>query len=56
MAMNLFQELAAGKRSQYRLEKRYLRKDGRMVWAHLTVSWFGTSMAISLSLIREREG
>jgi PAS domain S-box-containing protein len=38
MDMNLFQELAAGKRNQYRLEKRYLRKDGWMVWGHLTVS------------------
>jgi PAS domain S-box-containing protein len=38
MDMNLFHELAAGKRSHYRLEKRYLRKDGRVVWGHLTVS------------------
>jgi PAS domain S-box-containing protein len=31
-------ELAAGKRDMARLEKRYLRKDGRQLWAMLTVS------------------
>jgi PAS domain S-box-containing protein len=35
---DLFQELVAGKREHYRLEKRYLRKDRQMVWGHLTVS------------------
>lgn len=38
--MNLFQDLVAGKRNHYRLEKRYLRKDGHVVWGHLTVSMF----------------
>jgi PAS domain S-box-containing protein len=35
---NFLQELMAGKRDHYRMEKRYLRKDGRLVWARLTVS------------------
>jgi PAS domain S-box-containing protein len=34
----LFQELMAGRRDDYAMEKRYLRKDGRLVWAHLTAS------------------
>ena len=34
----LYQELLAGQRAQYQLEKRYLRKDGRVVWGRLTVS------------------
>jgi two-component system CheB/CheR fusion protein len=32
------QEVLAGTRRQYSLEKRYLRKDGTEVWANLTVS------------------
>ncbi len=34
----LFAEVAAGKRDHYQIEKRYVRKDSRIVWAHLTVS------------------
>lgn len=34
----LFQELIAGRRTQYQIEKRYVRKDGRSVVARLTVS------------------
>ncbi len=34
----LFQGLLAGKRDSYQIEKRYYRKDGRLVWARLTVS------------------
>jgi len=33
-----FQKLIAGQRDNYQLEKRYLRKDGEIVWANLTVS------------------
>ena len=29
---------AAGERDRYEMEKRYLHKDGRIVWAHLSVS------------------
>jgi len=31
-------EMLAGERDSYRVEKRYLRKDGRLVWGSLTVS------------------
>ena len=34
----LFNELVAGEREQYQMEKRYLRRDGEVFWGHLTVS------------------
>jgi PAS domain S-box-containing protein len=34
----LFTELVRGQRNQYQLEKRYYRKDGRVVWGNLTMS------------------
>jgi two-component system, cell cycle sensor histidine kinase and response regulator CckA len=36
--LNLFRQLAAGERDNYKIEKRYYRKDGQLVWASLTVS------------------
>jgi PAS domain S-box-containing protein len=36
--LELFGELAQGKREEYRLEKRVLAKRGEVVWAHHTVS------------------
>jgi PAS domain S-box-containing protein len=35
---SLFQELRAGARESYQIEKRYLRKDGEVVWGRLTGS------------------
>jgi PAS domain S-box-containing protein len=35
---NLHRDLVAGKRDRYKTENRYTRKDGRKVWANLTVS------------------
>ncbi|MEJ2151204.1 MAG: PAS domain S-box protein, partial [Chloroflexota bacterium] len=34
----LFEELMAGKRTQFKLERRYVRKDGTAIWVHPTVS------------------
>jgi PAS domain S-box-containing protein/diguanylate cyclase (GGDEF)-like protein len=34
----LFRELAEGKRTSYETDKRYIRKDGRVVWARVTAS------------------
>jgi PAS domain S-box-containing protein len=34
----LYRELVEGKRAGYRIKKRYLRKDGELCWAWLTVS------------------
>ncbi len=36
--MELYKELIAGERDHYQMEKRYIRKDGRVVWGRLTVS------------------
>lgn len=35
---DLFAELVAGRRDSYQMEKRYLHKDGHIVWGNLTVS------------------
>lgn len=34
----LLRELLRGQRAEYQIENRYLRKDGQVVWGHLTVS------------------
>jgi PAS domain S-box-containing protein len=34
----LYQELISGKRENYHMEKRYIRKDEQVLWGHLTVS------------------
>ena len=34
----LYQEMIAGKRQHYQIEKRYFRKDGSLIWARLTAS------------------
>ncbi|HYE75607.1 MAG TPA: PAS domain S-box protein, partial [Blastocatellia bacterium] len=34
----LYDELVKGQRSYYQIEKRYIRKDGQVVWGNLTVS------------------
>ena len=36
----LFKEMVAGKRSSYQIEKRYIRKDGAVVWGRLTRALF----------------
>ncbi|HEY6273872.1 MAG TPA: PAS domain S-box protein, partial [Terriglobales bacterium] len=35
---NLYRELAAGKRDRYEIEKRNIKKDGQVMWGHITVS------------------
>jgi PAS domain S-box-containing protein len=35
---NLFQQLRAGEKDRYQLEKRYFRKDGSLVWGRLSLS------------------
>ncbi len=36
--LKLYQELVAGQRDHYQIEKRYIRKDGQFLWVRLTVS------------------
>ncbi|HXJ91979.1 MAG TPA: PAS domain S-box protein [Terriglobia bacterium] len=38
MNLQLYRELIAGTRDSYQIEKRYIRKDGQVVWGFLTVS------------------
>ena len=38
ISRQLVREVAEGKRKNFRLEKRYLRKDGSLVWGHTAVS------------------
>ena len=40
-----FQELISGVRDFYQLEKRYLKKDGTLIWGRLTVSVLGARSA-----------
>jgi PAS domain S-box-containing protein len=35
---SIYQELIAGDRDRYEVEKRYWRKNGQLIWAHLVVS------------------
>ena len=37
-SLDLFTELVAGRRNHYSLEKRYICKDGKVMWVNLTVS------------------
>jgi PAS domain S-box-containing protein len=38
MNVQLYRDLIKGKRDSYQIEKRYIRKDGQIVWGFLTVS------------------
>ncbi len=51
-----FEELLAGVRDHYEMEKRFLHKDGRLVWSRLTVSLIQDSVGKSqfiLSIIKD---
>jgi PAS domain S-box-containing protein len=37
-SVDLFEELVAGERDDYTVDKRYIRKDGRVIWGRLTAS------------------
>jgi PAS domain S-box-containing protein len=50
--MNLYNELVAGKRDHYQMEKRYIRRDGGLVWAHLNASLIQSAGSESQFAIR----
>jgi len=54
-AVAAFQELIAGKRQGYRLDKRYVRPDGDIIWARLTVSLLpsGQGQGYAIGLIED---
>src|SRR6184192_1377194 len=47
----LMAELARGTRSSYTFEKRYCRKDGRLIWAHVTVSALPAENGVPLRFV-----
>ena len=40
VTVELYQQLMRGRRDHYQLEKRFIRKDGRVIWTRVTVSGF----------------
>ncbi len=40
LARSAFEEVAAGGRRRLDMERRFLRRDGRTVWTHLSGAWF----------------
>ena len=62
--LELFMELLEGKRDRYQLEKRYLRKDGSIMWGRMTVivlrdesgqPHFGLGLLQDISEVKEAE-
>jgi PAS domain S-box-containing protein len=53
--LNQFQELVAGKRNRYSLDKRYVRKDGQVIWARLIVSLVqrGSERGYAIGLVED---
>ncbi len=60
----LFEELVAGRRDTYQLQKRYYRKDGRLIWGELAVSlirdeagnpWYGIGMVTDVTERKKAE-
>lgn len=51
--LNLVEELIAGKRTFYTLEKRYIHKDGHVIWAILAVSMVRDSTGKPLHFISQ---
>jgi PAS domain S-box-containing protein len=41
-SLQLFQELITGKRDRYQIERRYIRKDGGIVWGRVAISSVGS--------------
>ena len=44
--LELFEDLLAGKRERYRLEKRFLRRDGSVVWGRINTSRLRTGRGV----------
>jgi PAS domain S-box-containing protein len=50
----LYRSLAAGERNHYQMEKRYIRKDGKVVWGLLTVSFVqGSSPQYAIGMVED---
>jgi len=53
MNWGLYQELLEGKREHYHMEKRYIRKDGQVIWGELTVCMIKQDVPSVMALIRD---
>lgn len=56
ISLNCFQELVSGQRDYYKLDKRYFRKDGGVVWVSLTVYLIrdaGNQPSMALAIIED---
>ena len=50
----LYRSLVAGERNHYQMEKRYIRKDGKVVWGLLTVSFVqGSSPQYAIGMVED---
>jgi len=57
--LDLYRELIAGKREYYRIEKRYIHKDGSIVWGYLTATLIrdpGGTPKYVISLVQDITG
>ncbi|MCS7222005.1 MAG: GAF domain-containing protein [Anaerolineae bacterium] len=62
--LSLYRELMAGQRDHYQLEKRYLRKDGQLIWGRVILSlardtagkpWFAVGMVEDITQHKRAE-
>ena len=52
--LELYRSLVAGERNHYQMEKRYIRKDGKVVWGLLTVSFVqGSSPQYAIGMVED---
>jgi PAS domain S-box-containing protein len=50
----LYRSLVAGERNHYQMEKRYIRKDGKVVWGLLTMSFvLGSSPQYAIGMVED---
>ncbi|MBP1933367.1 PAS domain S-box protein [Ammoniphilus resinae] len=52
----LYQELIEGKRDYYQMEKRYIRKDGRVIWGNLTVTMLHRNPLSIMAMVQDITG
>jgi PAS domain S-box-containing protein len=49
----LFQQLRAGSIDHYQLEKRYFRRDGSLVWGHLSISLLNRTPPLIVAMVED---
>ncbi|EKN68741.1 diguanylate cyclase [Schinkia azotoformans] len=51
--LDLYEELLEGKREHYHMEKRYIRKDGSIIWGDLTVSLVNENPPSIMAMVKD---